>query len=455
LGFFAGVVPVGTYINEIPVTDYFFSVSNFDMGGFDLDRVEFLKGPQGTMFGAASLGGTMRYILNKPNMGRHEGALHLTTAVVEDGGVNWVAQGMFNVVLADGKFALRGVAGYEDNSGWINNAYLQEDDWNFYDQTNLRLMASWMPTDKVRLDFTYLQRDSDLNDGIALVDGPDLDNPAVATDDGGTISYFQPMEQSIADAVDAVAPGVGSLLYPNDIWVDVWWIDDATELSLYADFGLDLSDRWKLTFGGRYTDWQKDSAIQFSQFGIPAPITNPPTFDEQIFSPKVSIAFRASDDTLWYGLASKGYRTGGANMSYIGSGLTDPNFFSYETDNLWNYEAGVKKSWSGGKLITDFTVYYLDWQDIQLEALFADPNSPAYINSVYNTSAAHSLGVEATINVQLAPGLTFYTAIAWAEAELDEPTPELLDRFTFEPIVVSAGTPLPSTPEWSTFSTLQ
>ena len=40
----------------------------------------------------------------------------------------------------------------------------------------------------------------------------------------------------------------------------------------------------------------------------------------------------------------------------------------YDTDNLWNYETGVRKAWSGGRVTTDFTIFYLDWTDIQLDA---------------------------------------------------------------------------------------
>jgi len=562
--------PVGTYINEIPVTDYFATSTTFDMGGFDIERVEFLKGPQGTIFGAASLGGTMRYILNRPNLDRNQGALHLTTQAVTEGGINWLAQGMFNVVLAEGKFALRGVAGYEDNSGWIDNAYLGQEDWNAYDQTSLRLMASWMPTDKLRLDLTYLRRDSNQK-GSHTVEGLDLDNPITAIDDGGLVRFDQAIDQSIAnftltwdlgfaelvsstsylekdapfyassagkaiadnlllswglmqmlgidippeyllenvdeitntaapfrtesffqeirlvsrdtgrfdwlagffyadtrqnvdqiyaaddieDLINAVAPPWGSLLFPNDEAVAFRWWDDGRELSFYADFGIDLSDKWKLTVGGRYTDWERDSYQHLTQFGIlvDEEIVSP-TFEEQIFSPKASISFRASDDTLWYALASKGYRTGGPNPSYIASGGDNEDFFTFKTDNLINYETGIRKSWSGGKIITDFTLFYLDWTDIQLEADFYDPVLGS-INAIFNTSAAHSLGVEAAITAQLARGLTFSTNITYTEAELDEPTPELIDSISGELVILPAGTPLPATPGWSTFSTLQ
>jgi len=563
--------PVGTYINEVPVTDYFANSSTFDLGGFDIERVEFLKGPQGTMYGAASLGGTMRYILNRPNLDRNEGALHLTTQAVTEGGINWLAQGMFNVVLAEGKFALRGVAGYEDNAGWIDNVYTQEENWNNYNQKTLRLIASWKPADPVRLDFTYLQRNADVN-GRNDVDGTDLDNPVTGIDGFGYLKAHRTFDQSIAnitlnwdlgfaelvsstsylvkdnpfyveqagntivdtklqlwavmyyvlgiqippefflenfdvitntadpahteswfqevrlvsrdtgrfdwlagifyadtrqnydqiyrgpggeDLINAVAPPWGSLLFPNDEAVKFIWWDKGRELSVYGELGIDLSEQWKLTLGGRYTDWKRDHYEHLVQFGIlvDQEIFSPP-FDERIFSPKASLSFRPNADTLWYALASKGYRTGGQNAVYIATGGQNEDFFNFKTDNLINYETGVKKSWSGGKFITDFTLFYLDWTDIQLEADFYDPVLGT-INAIFNTSAAHSQGVEANVTARLARGLTFSTNITYTDAELDQPTPELVDTVSGDLVVVPAGTPLPATPGWSTFSTLQ
>jgi outer membrane receptor protein involved in Fe transport len=139
---------------------------------------------------------------------------------------------------------------------------------------------------------------------------------------------------------------------------------------------------------------------------------------------------------------------------YIATGGANEDFYNFETDNLWNYEAGVKKSWSGGKYITDVTLFYLDWTDIQLEADFYDPLLGT-INAIFNTAAAHSVGVEAAVTAQLARGLTLTTNVTYTEAELDEATPALVDTVSGELVVLQPGTPLPATPQWSTASSLQ
>jgi len=558
--------PVGTYINEIPVTDTFEAWANFDILPFDLERVEFLKGPQGTLYGAASLGGTVRYILNRPNLDRNQGALHLTASSTASGGTNYLAQGMFNAVLADGRFALRGVVSHEDDAGWINHATRGEN-YNSYVQTSGRLMAAWAVSDTVRIDVTYLYQHSDVK-GNRLVSSPDFDDPYVtdisAKNDSlfdqsvanftlswdlgfadlmasssymtkdwevdqifgpgqslnyltgeevflglalglpveiGDISsqiglvpyFFGPADAStfsqefrlvsrdtgtldwiaglyyadahnefdstvffpgMEDIVNSYAPGLGSALYPDDVWLLWSKQGDATELAVYGELGIDLSSEWKLTAGGRYTDFERSEPLAFSIYGNTMAIDEDP-FTMNVFSPKVSLSYRPTSDLLWYALTSRGYRTGGINVSYV-VGNPDPldEFRYYDTDNLWNYETGIKKSWAGGRVTTDVSLFYLDWTDIQLDAQFFDPRV-GLVNAVFNTGKAHSLGIEAAISAQLGQGFTFTTAIMWNEAEIDEDTPPLVNNETGDLTVVQAGSRLPASPEWSTATTLQ
>jgi len=559
--------PVGTYINEIPVTNAFEFFSNFDVMPFDLERVEFLKGPQGTLYGAGSLGGTMRYLLNRPDVDRNAGTLHLTASSTESGGTNYLAQGMFNVVLAPGKFALRGVVSHEDDAGWIDHGYLGED-VNQYTQTSARLMASWTPSEKIRLDATYMYQKTDLGAYWSDVNSPDFDNPfnsgsvyadtpMVFDNDVANLSfswdlgfaeltsstsylttevnwtlnfgpvltldyltgeeiilgavfglpigigdlssqipitdYVIPGDQDsltqefrlvsrdtgrldwiaglyyndastdwdafitwdgIEDLVNSLAPPYGSILYANDLYLIWHRHGEATEAAVYGELGIDLSQEWKLTGGGRYTDYDRQDDLSFAVYGAEQVLDVEP-FTMNVFAPKLSLSYRPNTDLLWYALASRGYRTGGANTSYL-TGNPNPleEFKYYDSDNLWNYETGVKKTWAGGKLTTDLTLFYLDWSDIQLEAQFLDPRV-GLINAVFNTAKAHSTGAEFALTAQLTRGLSFITSVMWNEAELDEDTPPLINLETNQPVVVPAGSRLPNSPEWSTSATLQ
>jgi outer membrane receptor for ferrienterochelin and colicin len=93
----------GIYFDETPVTQSF--VGTFDPNVFDIDRVEVLRGPQGTLYGAASMGGTVRIITNKPDLNTLEGTLQGRLGTVEHGDLNRIVNGVFNLPIACGKMA--------------------------------------------------------------------------------------------------------------------------------------------------------------------------------------------------------------------------------------------------------------------------------------------------------------------------------------------------------------
>ncbi len=78
-------------------------------------------------------------------------------------------------------------------------------------------------------------------------------------------------------------------------------------------------------------------------------------------NPRFGIEYRANHDLLVYSTISKGYRTGGVN-SGLAVGLGAPS--SFESDELWNYELGMKSYLFNGKATLNGAVYYIDWEDI-------------------------------------------------------------------------------------------
>jgi outer membrane receptor protein involved in Fe transport len=122
----AGSATVGVYIDDVSIT-----VPNLFYEGAiepripDLDRIEVLRGPQGTLYGDSSEGGTIRYITRAPNLETFTADMTGDISSTERGSTNWRVVGDENIPLADGKLALRiaGSAAYD--SGWINH-YDQE-----------------------------------------------------------------------------------------------------------------------------------------------------------------------------------------------------------------------------------------------------------------------------------------------------------------------------------------
>ena len=105
------------YLDEMPVS---FGGRNLDIYAADLNRVEVLPGPQGTLFGSSSQSGTVRLISNKPDPTRFEAGVKLGAMTTKGGDVSNSQEAFFNVPLSD-RAALR-VVGYRDNqAGWIDN----------------------------------------------------------------------------------------------------------------------------------------------------------------------------------------------------------------------------------------------------------------------------------------------------------------------------------------------
>jgi outer membrane receptor protein involved in Fe transport len=114
----SGVPPVSTYINETPV------FANLVLK--DLERVEVLRGPQGTLYGSGSLGGTVRYMTRRPVLGSFEGRVEGSVSnTAGSSGTNWDIDAILNVPMGD-TFAARLVAGHLDYAGIFDlpNAYV-------------------------------------------------------------------------------------------------------------------------------------------------------------------------------------------------------------------------------------------------------------------------------------------------------------------------------------------
>ncbi|MFZ0269402.1 TonB-dependent receptor [Caulobacter sp.] len=107
---------VGVYLDESVIS---LSLFTPDVDLFDLNRVETLRGPQGTLFGSGSVGGTIRYITNQPKLGLHEGLVEANINTLKGGDVGGYVKGAVNLPLSD-KAALR-IVGYDtEYAGFVD-----------------------------------------------------------------------------------------------------------------------------------------------------------------------------------------------------------------------------------------------------------------------------------------------------------------------------------------------
>lgn len=115
---------IGLYLDEIPVgasTSFGLGYQSYNIHVFDLDRVEVLNGPQGTLYGASSLGGALRYITAPPNATRLALTGEAEVSYTEHGGVNNAVRGMANLPIGDGLGAIRIDAIDQYDSGYLHD----------------------------------------------------------------------------------------------------------------------------------------------------------------------------------------------------------------------------------------------------------------------------------------------------------------------------------------------
>jgi len=152
-----GEATTGIYYDETPVTGAVGSSS--DSGAystllklFDVDHVEALRGPQGTLFGSGSMGGTLRIIYNKPALDDYEATVDSDVTASKHGGEGYDVQGMVNIPVIKDELAVRAVVYEQHGGGYIDNTYLHQNNVNTSNTQGGRLMVRFKPNDDLTID---------------------------------------------------------------------------------------------------------------------------------------------------------------------------------------------------------------------------------------------------------------------------------------------------------------
>ena len=153
----AGEPTVGVYYDEAPVSGSVGTTSDSagttpDLRLFDVDRVEVLRGPQGTLYGSGSMGGTLRVIFQKPRDDKAEAAFSSNMTSVKGGNLGASVDGMVNVPIVEGLLAIRAVGNYNQFAGYVDNIRLGHKNINDGNSYGGRVLARITPTDDITLD---------------------------------------------------------------------------------------------------------------------------------------------------------------------------------------------------------------------------------------------------------------------------------------------------------------
>ncbi|MEJ8569247.1 TonB-dependent receptor [Elongatibacter sediminis] len=180
---------VGLYFDEIIVTGENLNTEGGrqpDIKLFDMDRIEVLKGPQGTTFGSSSLSGTIRWIPNYPDLtGFSADAGATFSSTNHASGLSWTVDGMVNIPLVADRLALRIAATKVDEEGYIDNRF--RDGANNDDTEAVRAILALQATDDLMISFLAMHQDS-LTRGRNGYMEQQIDLPASPSLNGGPVS---------------------------------------------------------------------------------------------------------------------------------------------------------------------------------------------------------------------------------------------------------------------------
>jgi iron complex outermembrane receptor protein len=206
------------------------------------------------------------------------------------------------------------------------------------------------------------------------------------------------------DAVNSFSPGVLSEFLP-------FAIDQHSPQAALDDRGVGVYGRGTLTFSRRLdatigvrADHESKSATLNTFYSpaiaAPAVVTGDKSFND--VSPQFTVSYRMRPENTVYATAARGFKAGGFNAA------SPAGSESYGQEHTWNYEGGVKTSWLGQRLSVNAAVFYIDWDDLQVNV--PNPSVPAQFY-VANAGTATSKGVEIELNARLRPGVDVFGSV--------------------------------------------
>lgn len=218
--------------------------------------------------------------------------------------------------------------------------------------------------------------------------------------------------------------------------------DTTSDTKYWAVFGQvdwDVTDQWTLSAGGRYSEEKVQQNIQ----GFSGTLVTNLQFEETFtdFSPRIAATFHAADNITWYGTISKGYKSGGTQEAPV------PEFQSYDPEDLWNYEVGMKGDFMDNRLRINAAVFYMDWTDLQVafQENYRDENGDFQLfGGVNNADKATSKGAELMATALLTEHLILNFNVGYLKAKFKDFI-AVVDSQNY----VLDGETIPNSPEWT------
>ncbi|MCX4190387.1 TonB-dependent receptor [Methylophaga sp. OBS3] len=494
---------VGLYIDGID-----FSRTGGAATLFDIEQVEVLRGPQGTLYGANGMAGTIN-LKSKEATEDFDLRFESTLADYDTRAVGIAVGGPIVKDRLLGRISV-----YQNNSdGYMDNDFLNRDNTQNRDELTTRAHLKWLATSDLTIDLNLLHLNIDNgydaftfdNSRNSLSDQPGEDsqhtnalslkadyrvNDAVqlqsnmtysksdlvySYDDDWSYKSQFPLAPECVDADDdndpytcpysgfdeykrerenysfelrALSNENGRIFADTTDWTIGFYIADQRQdlkrtyfandiespaftpykesntyetlnTAIYGQLDTAITQKLTLITGLRAEYWTAD-------YDASNNISDDP--NEMMYGGKVGLKYQFNDDHLAFTTLSRGYKAGGINV--------DPRVIesnrSFESEYLWNLEAGLKSFWLDGDLITSLTAFYTLRKDAQIKSSLQVPRDGGgtdFIDYFVNAEKVSNVGIEAELDWLVNNNVRLFASLGLLDATLnDYENPELLDE---------------------------
>ncbi|KAF1072101.1 MAG: Pesticin receptor [Pseudomonas citronellolis] len=430
--------PVAVYVDGVPQT-----LGAFSQRLLDIERVELLKGPQGTLYGRNAHAGALNIITRQPDNDPH---VRLESRYSNlNGEVGVAASGALlpNRVLVEGAVYHNDIRGElhgspehgdgDNGGGRFAITLLPSDDFSlrlaynrdrlasneerylpFHGYSHRQVEPGWAESAYVRrVETSSATLDWKLNERWALTSISAVQNYRHQRLLGDYGLQHPERQTTRSEELRLATRGDG---HAWDSTFGVYWQDgeshsqrlpaagspyegylgtadshiDSTEKASFGEFTWHIDERWDLTLGARYS--HEDTRTRFSQSdGLLVPgiaYRGSDTFTST--TPKIVLGYQATPDVRLYALASEGYKAGGFNRI----GVSSADAVAYDPERSLNLEVGAKASLFDQRVWANAALYWMRIDDVQQYV------GPVGLQSLQNMGDAHSEGAELSFDWQ-------------------------------------------------------
>lgn len=432
---------------------------------FDIEQVEVLRGPQGTRFGTNALAGVIN-MQSKQATNELDMNFESTLADYDTRAVGVAVGGPIIKDTLLGRVAVH----THQSDGYMDNEFLGRDNTQDRDETTARSHLKFLVSDDLTVDLNLLHLNIDNgydaftldNSRNSISDFPGEDkqrtnafalksdwkiNKAVSMESALTysksdITYSYDADWNNDPAFNAtesffrdrenysfesrlVSDDAGRIFGNTTDWVvGIYHLSQDEGLDLVSDFG-NLQNDYETentAVFGQLDTYLTDkltliSGLRVERFEADYEDSNNLDLDpsETLYGGKLGLNYQLSQDHLAFTSLSRGYKSGGVNNN---DNLPDDKR-EFDTEYMWNLEAGLKSLWLNGDLVTNITAFYALRRDAQVKSSIALPGGE-FEDSLDNAARGTNFGIEADADWLVNEKLRLFAAVGLLRATFDD-----------------------------------